>query len=46
VKKLENICLKPDENTTQFYDKSSIADTKNLSEFSVEDISKIRYIKR
>jgi hypothetical protein len=45
-KRLENICLKPDENTTQFYDKSPIEDKKNRSEFSVEDIRKIKYIKR
>jgi Cu/Ag efflux pump CusA len=37
-KRLENICLKSDENTMQFYDKPPIEDTKNRSEFPVEDI--------
>jgi len=42
---LENICLKSDENTMQFYDKPPTEDTKNRSEFPVE-IRKIKYIKR
>jgi hypothetical protein len=45
-KRLENICLKSDENTMQFYNKPPIEDKKNRSESPVEDIRKIKYINR